>query len=227
MKFSLSLFSAVLTFGCSTPVSPVVKPAQNGVATESKTKAKGQADSTEQPAAQPEPKEEANTSAEKEPAASDPNIMSLAEAKEKCAACHQPGGGTGANAWNSANGTEEDWKSFAVAARAAVESNRMPPPSGLTEPDKARMLAYLDKLSGQNPMNPTMPTSVSYNFDTAKALCIGCHDQNQRKPRLDTPRRWRDNKSDIRAAVRDGSMPKNKNLSEAERAALLKFIKSF
>lgn len=154
-------------------------------------------------------------------------MMSLAEAKEKCATCHQPGGGTGANAWNSANGTEEDWKSYAVAARREVESNRMPPDSGLTEPDKARMLAYLDKLSGLNPMSPTMPASVSYNFDTAKALCIGCHGKNQKKPRLDKPEHWRDNKSDIRSAVRNGSMPKNKNLSEAERAALLKFIKSF
>jgi mono/diheme cytochrome c family protein len=152
--------------------------------------------------------------------------MSLAEAKEKCAACHQPGG-TGANKWNSANGTEEDWKSFAVAARAEVESNRMPPPSGLTEPDKTRLLAYLAKLSGLNPMNPTMPTTVSYDFDTAKALCIGCHDENQKKPRLDKPKHWREYKSKIRSAVRNGSMPKNKNLSEAERAALLKFIKSF
>ncbi len=223
MKVFGLLGIGLLAVNCSAPVAPVTKELKNGGFTKEQAQQKPE---------NQEPKENAEQKAEQPVATAptDPNIMNLEEAKAKCAACHQPGGGDGANVWSTANGSEEDWKSFAMAARAAVQANRMPPPSGLTEPDKTRLISYLSQLLGESTgaATPTpAPTPVSYTFDTAKALCVGCHGRGQRSPRLTSTNDWRNNKSEIREAVRDGSMPKGKTLTEAERQALLSFIRSF
>jgi hypothetical protein len=106
----------------------------------------------------------------------------------------------------------------------------MPPGVGLTEPDKTRLIAYLSKLIAETPQaSPTptpTPTPVSYSFDTAKVLCTGCHGKNQRRPQLTTIDQWRDKKTKILNAVKDKSMPRGKELTEAERGALVRFIES-
>lgn len=154
-----------------------------------------------------------------------PNEMSLAEAKAQCAGCHMPGG-MGASVWDKANGTEEDWRSFAPSARASVSADRMPPPNGMAANDKTRMIGFLDKLLGDQANQP-----LTYTLDTAKALCVGCHSQNaaagkRESPNLDTLNQWKNNKADILDEVEKGKMPRGKTLSSEEKRALLDFINS-
>jgi len=216
--------AGIFLVSCAASVVPVTKDLRNGGFTQEK----GTTESKAQP-----PGESADQVQEKKDPAEttasvDPNIMNLDEAKKKCASCHQPGG-SGSSVWNTANGTEEDWKNIAVEARAAVDANTMPPPSGLTEPDKGRMIAYLQKLIGEAPAaTPTpTPTPVSYTFDTAKALCVDCHGENQESPRLTETDDWRGKKrkEKLIKVIENGSMPKDKELSE--RDALIEFVKSF
>jgi len=223
---ALVCFSATsFLLSCSASVAPVAKELKNGGYTKEQAQQKpDEQDNKDNSEQKPEtPEQPVNT------ATTDPNIMNLDEAKAQCVACHQPGGGAGADVWSTANGTEEDWKSYAFAARTAVEENRMPPSSGMKEPDKARMIAFLNKLLGVSPSpTPTAtPTAVSYNFDSAKALCVSCHGRGQRSPRLTTTSDWRSNKSVIIREVRDGSMPRGTTLSSAERDALIRFVRSF
>jgi cytochrome c553 len=155
-------------------------------------------------------------------AGSNPNEMSLAEAKMKCAGCHIPGG-SGAHIWDKANGTEDDWRNFAPLARPSVAADRMPK-TPLVDPDKSRMLAYLDKLLGGQANQP-----VTYTLETAKVLCVGCHSasapQGQREtPYLETLSQWQQNKEDIQDEVSKRKMPQGKTLSDEERRALLDFI---
>lgn len=151
------------------------------------------------------------------------SAMTLDEAKAKCASCHQPGG-SGANTWNKAGGSEADWAAFANASRSAVIADRMPPPNGLSGADKTRMIAFLDKLVGGSSGGAAQP--LKYNFDTAKALCIGCHAKGKSSPRLETENQWRNNKSEIRSEVKSGAMPRKKTLTAEEKKALLSFINS-
>ncbi len=226
MRFVGIVGVGIFLVSCSATVSPVAKDLKNGGFTQEKGTTEGKAQPPGESADQvQEKKDPAETTA-----SVDPNIMNLDEAKEKCASCHQPGG-SGSSVWNTANGTEEDWKNIAVEARAAVDANTMPPPSGLTEPDKGRMIAYLQKLieeASEATPTPT-PTPVSYNFDTAKALCVDCHGKNQKSPRLTRTDDWRgkDRKKKLIKVIENGSMPKGKKLSPAERDALIEFVKSF
>ncbi|MFZ9520043.1 MAG: c-type cytochrome [Silvanigrellaceae bacterium] len=152
--------------------------------------------------------------------------FTLDEAKAKCASCHQPGG-SGASVWSKANGTEADWKTFAGSAKLSVNADRMPPPNGLAGQDKTKMIAFLDKLLGMSAgSGTTTPQPVVFNFDNARALCIGCHAKGGKSPRLETTAQWALNKGEIKSEVQSGSMPKGKTLTTEERAALLKYIKS-
>lgn len=155
---------------------------------------------------------------------SDPNMMTLAEAKQKCAGCHIPGG-TGASVWNTANGSEDEWRTRAQSLRPAVASDRMPP-TPLVDPEKSRMLAYLDKLLGGQANQP-----ITYTLETAKVLCVGCHSANapqgqRESPYLETLDQWRSNKDDIADEVSKRKMPEGKTLSDEQRQALLDFISS-
>lgn len=233
MKIASFLFFSTFLVNCSTPIPAVKRELRSAGETTEQVQTSGQSEvqvENNKPPKTENSNASANTDASASTAAADPEIMNLDEAKAKCAACHQPGGGDGANHWNTAAGSEEDWKSFAMAARAEVEANQMPPPSGLTEPDKKRMIAYLNKLLGVTPTATATPNgsaAVTYDFESAKALCIGCHDKGQKSPQLTKTKHWRDKKSKILRAVRNESMPKDKSLSAAEREALLKFIESF
>ncbi|MEN9809655.1 MAG: Cytochrome oxidase, cbb3-type, subunit [Pseudomonadota bacterium] len=154
---------------------------------------------------------------------SDPKMMNLAEAKQKCAGCHIPGGpGAAPIAWNTANGTEDKWRERAQNLRAAVAADRMPPVA-LVEPEKSRMLAYLDRLLGDQANQP-----ITYTLDTAKALCVGCHGASAPKKglNLETLDGWKSEKDKILREVTDGKMPQGKPLSDEERQALLDFISS-
>lgn len=225
MKSVVIIGTTLFLFSCSASVAPVSKEPKNGGFTKEQAQHKpDEQDKKDNAEQKPETPEQTVNSV-----TTDPNIMNLDEAKAQCALCHQPGGGAGADAWSTANGTEEDWKGYAVAARAAVEENKMPPPSGMKEPDRTRMLAFLNKLIGVSPSpTPTAtPTEVSYNFDSAKALCVSCHGRGQRSPRLTSTNDWRSNKRDIISEVRDGNMPRGTTLSSAERDALIRFVRSF
>lgn len=149
--------------------------------------------------------------------------MTLDEAKAQCAGCHQPGG-SGAGVWSTAAGSLEDWKLFAAAAKSSVEAGRMPLGTPLSADEKKRLLAFLDGLLGGDPSQPSELT-----FETASVLCTGCHSSSapsgQRvEPYLQTLAQWQDEKSDIREAVSSGWMPLGKPMTDAERAALLRFI---
>jgi len=154
-----------------------------------------------------------------------PDIMSLAEAKAQCAGCHVSGG-SGASVWDKANGSEADWRAFASVARSSVAANRMPPPNGMPDPAKTRMIAFLDSLLGGQANQP-----VTYTFETAKTLCVGCHSQSaparaREEPFLDSRSQWVGEKKDIYDEVNRGRMPRGKSLSAEERQALLDFIDS-
>ena len=152
--------------------------------------------------------------------------MTLEEAKAKCASCHQPGG-MGAGVWSSANGTEADWRAFAPSAKASVVAGRMPIGAPLSAEEKSRMIAFLDRLMGGG----STPATPVFTFETARALCVGCHSKDapvtrRTRPYLETEAQWKDEKSEIRAEVSEGEMPRGKNLTTEERQALLKFIDS-
>lgn len=235
MKIASFLFFSTFLVNCSTPVPAVKREIRSAGETTEQAQPSAQSEvqvENKKPLKTENSDASANTDASASTVAADLEIMNLDEAKAKCAACHQPGGGDGANAWNTAGGSEEDWKSFAMAARAEVEANRMPPPSGLTEPDKKRMIAYLNKLLGMTPTataSPRTPSVVTFDYDSAKKLCVTCHSNGQNSPQLTKTQHWRDedNKSKILKAVGNGSMPRGMSLSAAEREALLKFIESF
>lgn len=72
--------------------------------------------------------------------------MSLAEAKSWCVGCHSPGG-SGAEYWSKANGTEKDWKEFASQIRNSVEEGRMPlsKPKGKDKEEWLGVLAFFQK----------------------------------------------------------------------------------
>ena len=155
--------------------------------------------------------------------------MTLAEAKVKCAACHQPGG-SGSAVWDKANGTETDWAAFAPAAKASVSAGRMPL-GGMSADEKTRMLTFLDRLMGVTSTPGGMPAPIVYNFTTARTLCVGCHSSQapraqRQSPYLETETQWRNNKRKIEREVDGGTMPEGKILSNEERAALLTFIRS-
>ncbi|MFZ9520490.1 MAG: c-type cytochrome [Silvanigrellaceae bacterium] len=165
--------------------------------------------------------------------------MTLDEAKAKCASCHQPGG-SGAGVWSAANGTEADWKAFAAPAKNSVSAGRMPVGIPLSAEEKAKLIAYFDKLLGIVPpagggtspggTNPP-PVVTQFTFESARVLCVGCHSssapQNVREtPYLETLDQWKVEKSEIRKEVRNGSMPMGKAMTQEERAALIKFIDS-
>ncbi|MEN9808825.1 MAG: hypothetical protein RLZZ488_392 [Pseudomonadota bacterium] len=155
------------------------------------------------------------------------NAMTLDEAKARCVACHQPGA-SGARVWDKAGGNEADWAAFANASRSAVVSDRMPPPpQTLSATDKARMIAFLDKLLAGSAAQPAPPAQAAkFTFETARLLCIGCHSAGGESPRLETVSQWRRKKGDIRKEVRSGSMPRRKTLSAEERKDLLEYINS-
>ncbi len=166
--------------------------------------------------------------------------MTLDQAKAKCAACHQPGG-SGAGVWNTANGTEADWKAFAPLAKASVVAGRMPIGIPLSTDEKTRLIAFLDGLLGITPPaggpgagtggSQPPPAMTTFNFQTARALCVGCHSAaapagTRETPYLETQEQWAANKRDIEDEVRKGSMPRGKTLTAQERTALLDFIRS-
>lgn len=67
--------------------------------------------------------------------------LSLSEAKSWCVGCHTPGG-TAAAVWDKANGSEQDWKNYAAAAKASVQAGRMPS-SKLTPAERDQWLRML------------------------------------------------------------------------------------
>jgi mono/diheme cytochrome c family protein len=153
----------------------------------------------------------------------DPNIMSLAEAKVQCAGCHMPGA-QGAKWWDKADGTEEEWRAAAPALLAAVEkgisSNATMPPAGFTGNNKVRFVNFIKKLR-ENESN----VPISYSLQTAKPLCVGCHNQSRAAEgvNLELMTTWRNN-GDVAKEIDDGKMPENFGLNPQEKSALLNFI---
>lgn len=82
------------------------------------------------------------------------------------------------------------------------------------------------------PSTPPAPVQPkTYDFASARALCVGCHSSQspasiREQPYLETAEQWRNNKRDIEKEVSRGSMPMGNNLSSEDRAALLRFIQS-
>ncbi|NBW83349.1 cytochrome c [bacterium] len=230
--FETSVFCAILATGCSTeaPTQPTPNP-KRPQATASAGTGDVQAQNKVSATTQTEPSTgtQATTSNSNSSASSSSNsattAFTLDEAKAKCTSCHQTGG-SGASVWSKANGTEADWKAFANSAKMSVSAGRMPPPNGLSGQDKTKMIAFLDKLLGISSGNGTTTQPVSYNFDSARVLCIGCHAQGGRSPQLETVSQWKSNKGKSRTEVTNGKMPRNKTLTSEERAALVRYIDS-
>ncbi|MFZ9520613.1 MAG: hypothetical protein ACO3A4_09065, partial [Silvanigrellaceae bacterium] len=70
--------------------------------------------------------------------------FTLADAKPFCNACHIAGG-SGAGAWDKANGTEADWTAFAATAKDSVQAGRMPIGT-MTTDQRTKFIDYLDSL---------------------------------------------------------------------------------
>jgi mono/diheme cytochrome c family protein len=72
--------------------------------------------------------------------------LSLAEAKSWCVGCHSPGG-SAANVWSKANGSEQDWRSFAATAKDSVQAKRMPTSKlkPVERDEWLRMLAFFQR----------------------------------------------------------------------------------
>ncbi|MEY2986667.1 MAG: hypothetical protein RJB13_188 [Pseudomonadota bacterium] len=154
---------------------------------------------------------------------SDPNIMSLSEAKAQCAGCHVANG-PGAKWWDKADGSEEDWRAAAPALLAAVENgisslNQMPP-SGFTGNNQVRFVNFIKKLRDNQSNTP-----ITYSLETAKPLCVGCHNGTRaaKGVNLELLATWRNNQ-DVADEVNKGDMPENFRLNPQEKAALLRFI---
>ncbi|MEN9529697.1 MAG: hypothetical protein RI932_1570, partial [Pseudomonadota bacterium] len=83
-----------------------------------------------------------------------------------------------------------------------------------------------------SPGTPPAPAKPkTYDFASARALCVGCHSSQspasiREQPYLETSDQWRNNKRDIEKEVSRGSMPMGNNLSSEDRAALVRFIQS-
>lgn len=77
---------------------------------------------------------------------STPRPMAISEAKSWCVGCHSPGG-SGAEYWSKADGTESDWKEFAIQAKSSVAAGRMPPskPKGKDKEEWLGVLAFFQK----------------------------------------------------------------------------------
>ncbi|MEN9826461.1 MAG: hypothetical protein RI953_2206, partial [Pseudomonadota bacterium] len=143
----------------------------------------------------------------------------FATAKAVCAGCHGAGAtGLAGLAWNKADGTEADWTAYASTARIVVRNNIMPKPVGsLSAENKTKLITYLDTLAGTTP---------TFDFNSARGLCVHCHNQGGESPRLETLQDWQNNYDKILSEVEDGAMPDNISLTTAERTALLNYIRS-
>jgi cytochrome c553 len=143
----------------------------------------------------------------------------FATAKGLCAGCHGAGAtGVAGLAWNKADGTEADWTAYASTARIVVRNNLMPKPVGsLSAENKTKLITYLDTLAGTTP---------TFDFNSARGLCVHCHNQGGESPRLETLQDWKNNKGDVQKEVSDGAMPDRMSLTSVERMALLNFINS-
>ena len=149
--------------------------------------------------------------------------FTLAEAKTKCVACHVKGK-SGEKVWSTADGSEGDWKQFASSAKMSVTADRMPQPP-LAAQDKAKMIAFLNRLLGISSDNSSIPSPKPvFNFDAAKTLCVGCHSSGGESPRLETLSQWRSEKDEIKKEVSKNRMPRGKSITAEEKKSLLEFI---
>jgi mono/diheme cytochrome c family protein len=227
--FETSVFCAILATACSTAITPQegLKPRRSPSPTATAA-AQGQKDGANATQIGSQGNSSTSNSANSSSSVNNTTVaaFTLDEAKARCASCHQPGG-SGSSVWNNANGTEADWKAFANSAKMSVNADRMPPPNGLAGQDKTKMIAFLDKLLGiSSGSGSTTPQPIVFNFDSARALCIGCHAKGGSSPRLERLTQWTNNKGEIRSEVKNGSMPRKKTLTSEERTALLKYINS-
>ncbi|MFZ9519654.1 MAG: c-type cytochrome [Silvanigrellaceae bacterium] len=151
--------------------------------------------------------------------------FTLAEAKLFCVGCHSStASGTAAAAWNKADGTENDWKTYAATAKASVEAGRMPK-GGMSDADKSKFIAYLDSLLGAAANGP-------YTFATAKGLCAGCHGATATgvaglawNKADGTENDWKLYASTARIVVRNNLMPKPVgSLSAENKTKLLSYL---
>lgn len=159
----------------------------------------------------------------------------------RCYECHSNAGG---NRGGINLESYQNVKNMARAVNASVVNNSMPMNrSPLTAAQKQLLASWVAAGSPENPIqgNPSQPGSpgspddtVSPSLDwlTVKTLvidanCLGCHSSpnNRGGVNLETYRNAFDEIEDIEEAIREGSMPPRRQLTEHEKQLILNWIK--